>query len=85
MDDAQLIVDVDDSIYQLPEDDGSLEFLQKTILLRVIEQVPLDHQLSHYEPAGLGLELGNELDDVGVVAVPEDAALPLYHFPLVGG
>jgi hypothetical protein len=84
VDDAQFVVDVDDGVDQLPEDDGGLVLLQEAVLFGVVEEVALAHEFGDDVEAGLGLELADEADDVGVVAVAQDPALPLDDLPLVG-
>ncbi len=69
MNDAQLVVDVNDGLDKLSEYDGRFILLQEAVLFGVVEEITLVHQFSHDEQTGLGLKLSDELDDIRMMAV----------------
>lgn len=57
MDDAELVVEIDDGVDELSEDDRCFVLFQEAVLLGVLEEIALRHDLRHQEKTRLGLEL----------------------------
>lgn len=57
MDDTELVVKIDYSIYELPEDNSSFVLLQKAVLFGVLEEIAFSHNFSDQEKTRLSFEL----------------------------
>ena len=75
MDDAQLLVEVEDGVDELLEDDRGLVLLEEAVPLGVLVEVALRQYFGDDVDVGLGLELSQKLDDVGVVALLQNPRL----------
>lgn len=49
MNDSELVIKIDYSIYELPEDNSSFVLLQKAVLFGVLEEIAFSHDFSHQE------------------------------------
>lgn len=64
------------------EHNGRLVLLEEEVLLGVLEQISIFEEFGHYVDMVFGLVLLDELDDVGVETLLEDADLPLEDVSL---
>ena len=83
MDDAHLLVEVDDGLGELPEDECRLVLLEEALFASVVKEVPLAAELSHDVDLGFSLVLLVELHNVGMMALLQNANLTLEDLPFV--